>query len=352
MTKVNASYKRHLIQTKEHVRSALERLDELASDAILFLVNDKNQLIGSFTDGDIRRGLIGGLTLESPLTDFIQKNPKYFRDGSFDLQLIKSLRENNFKIVPVVNDDDVVIEVVNFTKQKSNLPLDAIIMAGGVGSRLKPLTDNTPKPLLRVGKKPIVEYNIDQLQRYGIKNVCFSIKYLGNQIIDYFKDGSERSMNITYVTEDKPLGTIGAVSKVDDFRNDHLIVMNSDILTNINFEDMFEAMLRTSADMVVATVPYEVKIPYGVIEINNEEIIGLREKPTYTYYSNAGIYILKKSMINHIPLNEHFNATDLIELLFNGKGKVVHFPIKDYWLDIGKPHDFEKAQKDILHLKF
>jgi dTDP-glucose pyrophosphorylase len=347
---MQASVSRHLLDQNTSVREALRRLEVLAKDAVLFLVDGDNRLIASLTDGDVRRGLISGLDMESSLMAFTQKEPKAFIRGQYDLAQVRDWRKQNFRVVPVVDEHKQIVDVVNFRTQRSYLPLDAVIMAGGIGSRLRPLTDNTPKPMLPVGDKPIIEHNIDRLRAYGIKHLTLSIKYLGQQLIDYFGDGSQKGMDIKYVTEDEPRGTIGAVSEVKDVYNDYILVMNSDLLTTIDFEGMFTELLEKEADMVVATVPYEVQIPYGVIETEGDLIKSLREKPTYTYYSNAGIYLIRKEHLAKIPSAGRFGAPDLMEALYTTGHRVVHFPIFDYWLDVGKHADYEKAQRDVLKL--
>jgi NDP-sugar pyrophosphorylase family protein len=263
----------------------------------------------------------------------------------------KRIKENGIKIVPVLDTNGKLVKVLNFELIKALLPIDAVIMAGGKGTRLMPLTENTPKPMLRIGDKPIIEYNIDHLKKYGIFNQHLSIKYLGDQLINYFKDGSSKDLKIFYINEDKPLGTIGAVSKINNFENDYILVMNSDILTDIDYSDLFNKMIQEDADMVVSTTSYDVKVPYGILETNGIEITNLVEKPTYTYHSNAGIYLIKREHLRLIPKNTHFNATELMLELIEQNYKVVHFPIPGYWLDIGKHIDFEKAQEDIKHLK-
>ena len=225
-------------------------------------------------------------------------------------------------------------------------------MAGGKGTRLKPLTIDTPKPLLKIADKPIIEYNIDRLNEFGVKNLHISVKYLGEQLEDFFKDGSSKNMKINYLWEDEPLGTIGAAHKIKDLKHDFLLVMNSDLLTNIDFEDMFKVFLKSESEMIVATIPYQVNVPYAVLETNDDSVTSLKEKPTYTYYSNAGIYILNKSALKHIPKEKLYNATDLIEDIIKSKGKITHYPIIGYWLDIGQHHDFEKAKKDINHINW
>ena len=348
---MQSSISRHLIHYEVSTRQALRQLDNLAADAVLFLVDEENRLKASLTDGDIRRGLINGLDLNTPLIEFSQQTSKMFVRGQYDLRKMKDWREQNYRIIPVVKEGNEVVDIVNFRTQRSYLPLDAVIMAGGLGSRLRPLTDKVPKPLLPVGDKPIVEHNIDRLRSFGVKHLTLSIKYLGQQLIDYFGDGADKGMEIRYVTEDEPRGTIGAVSEVKHIYNDYVLVMNSDLLTNINLEDMFADMIEKKADMVVATVPYEVKIPYGVIETEGDLIKSLREKPTYTYYSNAGIYIVRREHLSKIPTSGRFGAPDLMEALYSTGHRVTHFPIFDYWLDVGKHADYEKAQKDIKRLK-
>ncbi len=345
-------FRNHIFREALSVREVLSRLDKLASNAILFLVDDTNKLIGSITDGDIRRGIIKGFSLEDDIKNFIQPNPKFFKRNEYDFNQMVLWKEMDYKIIPILDENSRVIDIANFKTQNSYLPIDGVIMAGGKGTRLRPLTLDTPKPLLKIGDKPIIEYNLDRLKSFGVKNQTISIKYLGQQIVDYFGDGSEKGININYVKEDIPLGTIGAVGLIEQFYNDYVLVMNSDILTNIDFEDMFKYMMNSGAEMIVATTPYEVQIPYGVIETNGDQIIDLKEKPTYTYYSNAGIYIFKRTFIDLIPVDKHFNATDLMEVLYSSGKKVVHYPITGYWLDIGKPHDFEKAQMDIKHIQF
>ena len=345
-------YHKHLAHIDTSIRQALEILDKLASDAILFLVDDENKLLGSLTDGDLRRGFIKGLAFEDHLSKFIQPNPKFIQQGKYNLKEIIALRDKFFTIFPVVDAEMKIINVVNFRHQKSYLPVDALIMAGGRGERLKPLTDNTPKPLLKVGDKPIIEHNIDRLNTFGIDDIWISVRYLGEQLVDYFKDGSEKALRINYVWEENALGTAGALALIDDFIHDHVLMMNSDLLTNIDFEDLFLFFEEHEADLAVACIPYQVNVPYAVMETNGKKVTGFKEKPTYTHYSNAGIYLMKKELINKVPKNETFNATDLMEKLIQEGKKVVAYPLVGYWLDIGKHEDYEKAQQDIKQLKF
>jgi NDP-sugar pyrophosphorylase family protein len=205
--------------------------------------------------------------------------------------------------------------------------------------------------LLKVGNKPIIEYNVDRLSKFGVHFINISIKYLGQQLIDYFGNGSDQGLEICYVKEDEPLGTIGALAQVPSIHNDYVLVMNSDLLTDIDYEDFYLDFINKDADMAIATIPYNVKIPYAVLELDDDRITSFREKPTYTYYSNGGIYIMKREIAEMVPKDSFYNATDLMEELIKQGKKVVQYPILGYWLDIGKPNDFEKAQDDIKHLK-
>lgn len=335
-----------IIQKQDTLERALIKLD--ASPQIqTLLIEEDDKIIGSLTDGDIRRGLIKGLDKTNLVQDFMNTAFTFLSAGIYEPEKIATIQKLQLKIVPELNSNGSLKRIVNFKKIKTILPIDAVIMAGGKGTRLMPLTENTPKPMLKIGEKPIMEYNVELLQKYGVTHLNVSVKYLAAQIESYFGKGFDRDMQISYVSESKPLGTIGAVKQVPIFHNDYILVMNSDLLTNINLELMFKELVENDADMICATTDYKVQIPYGVIEANGNKISALKEKPTYTYYSNAGIYIFKKSVVDLIPAETFFNATDLLETLINDNKKVLHFPIKNYWLDIGKHVDFEKAQNDI-----
>ena len=347
------NYTQHLIQNTSSIKEALIKLNVLAKDAILFVIDDLGKLQGSLTDGDIRRGLLNGIQINEIVTKILQTNPKFILKSNYDLQEIIDLRSENYKVFPVLDDDEIIINVVNFRLIKSYLPLDAILMAGGKGTRLRPLTNDLPKPLLLVGDKTIMEHNVDRLAKFGIDNFWFSVNYLGNKIEDFFGSGKEKNLSFNYVWEDTPLGTIGAVSKIDDLKHDDVLVTNSDILTNLDYEQFYLDFKNSNADLAIASIPYTVNVPYAVLE-NDEDgtITGFKEKPTYTYYSNGGIYLMKKSVLSLVPKNSFYNATDLIEKLLSINKKVVSFNLECYWLDVGKHEDYKKAQIDIKKIKF
>jgi len=346
------NYKEHLIFIECTIKNALEKLNLLAKDAILFVVNSNDKLIGSITDGDIRRGLIKGVSINDPLTDILKPNPKFIKKGESNINKLISYREENFKIIPVIDKDHKIVNIINFRLFKSYLPVDAIIMAGGIGSRLKPLTNNIPKPLLKVGDNAIIEHNVERLALFGIENYWISINYLGEQIEEFFGNGKSKNINIKYLRENKPLGTIGSVSKIKKFKHDYILITNSDILTNLDYENFYLDFIYNNADFSIVSIPYKVNIPYAVLENNKGLVNNLKEKPTYTYYSNGGIYLMKKKILDFIPKNEFYNATDLIELLIKKNKKVISYPVSGYWLDIGRHEDYQKAQTDIKKIKF
>ena len=342
-----------IVSVRSSLLDVLKIIDETSSIQTVFVLDDENKVLGTITDGDIRRSFIKGLTLENPLIDFVYKNFCYLESNKKDFEKLKEFRDEQIKAVPIISETGEILEIIDFTVMKSLLPIDAVIMAGGLGSRLKPFTDNTPKPLIKVGNKEIISYNFDRLYQYGIFNQFISVNYLGNQIEDFCIDYNDK-INFQIIKEDQFLGTAGSLSLIDDFYNDTILLMNSDLLKNINYEDFYRSFKENNADIMVASIPYDVSLPYAVFETqnNNRHIKSFKEKPKYTHYANAGIYLMKKSVLRHVPKKEFYNATDLMNAVINENGKLIHFPITGYWLDIGKHDDLKKAQRDISHIDF
>jgi dTDP-glucose pyrophosphorylase len=347
-------FQNHIIRENFTLKNALEHINSLSSlDSLtLFIVDASKKLIGTLTDGDIRRSLVDNALLNDLVGVSMNTHFKYILQSNNNIEYISEAKLEGIGLMPIVNENFQILKIVDLNKIKSLLPIEAVIMAGGEGKRLKPLTLKVPKPLLKIGDKPILEYNVDLLNSYGVEKITISINYLGDQIKTYFSDGAAKELKIDYIEEKLFLGTIGSVSLVEDFIKDYFLVMNSDLLTNIDLEDFYLQVLKTNALMGVATIPYKVNLPYGVIESEDNFVTSLKEKPTYTYYSNAGIYIIHKSLKKDIPYNTFFNATDLIDLCLYKKIKVLNYPVLSYWLDIGKHEDYSKAQEDIKHLKF
>lgn len=342
----------HILSSKATIRHALQIIDEQGLIAnVLFVVDEDDVLIGSITEGDIRRGLLKGETLESFIIKVINKKFK-FLTYPIETSQVKQFKEKNISFVPVLSNSKEILEILDINKYKPSIPVDAVIMAGGKGQRLMPLTKDVPKPLLKIGDKPIIEHNIDRLSKFGIQNIYISVNYLGDQLKQYFKDGQQKNLNIKYLTEHEFFGTIASVKLTEEYKHETLLIMNSDLLTNIDFFDFYQSFVAEGADMAIASTSYHVDIPYAVMEINgSSQISSLKEKPRYTYYSNAGIYLIKKELLDLIPNGVFYNVTDLIERILELNKKVVSFPILGYWLDIGKHEDFKKAQEDIKHLQ-
>lgn len=234
---------------------------------------------------------------------------------------------------------------------QSTLPFEAIVMAGGRGQRLSPLTDDCPKPLLKVGGRPIVEYSIRRLINAGVKDVTFCVNYLGEMIQDHFRDGKDLEANISYIFEPSPLGTIGGVVLKEDFIFEDILVINGDLLTTINFERFYAFYLEQDADLAIATIPYRINLPYGILDKDGEhEVRSIKEKPSYTHYINTGIYLMRKEMLDYIPRDKAYDAVELIDAAMENNAKVAAFTLLDYWIDIGQIDDYYKAQEDIQFL--
>ena len=342
---------KYYIQISSSIREALRMLNSLSGDSQVLLVLDEyERLVGTLTDGDIRRGLISGHDISERISSIVHKDCSYIRQGDDIIVQIHSLRERNIKLVPVVDADGKVVDVINLNHQRSCLPIDAVIMAGGKGERLRPLTETTPKPLLKVGDKAIIDYNVDRLISYGVKHISVTVNYLKEQIEEHFamlRDG----VKIDTVTEPNYLGTIGSVQFVNMFYNDTVLVMNSDLFTNIDYEDFYLHFKDNNADMSIAAVPYSVSVPYGILDLEDRNVKGILEKPTYNYYANAGIYLIKREMLKLIPENTFFNATDLLNLLVEKNKKVVRYPLNGTWIDIGNYQEYHRAKELLKHIK-
>lgn len=342
-----------LINETKTILEALQQLNVIrnVSRLILFVVQDDKRVIGSLTDGDIRRSLIANGDISMTVREVCNKNFIFEYDLPGYLELRK-YRKLDIKILPLVDSEKRIQRIIDLEKTSAILPVECMIMAGGRGKRLSPLTDTIPKPMLPLGEKPIIEHNIDRLISFGIKKIYISVKYLGDQIEEYFGDGSEKGIAIEYIWEDQPLGTAGALSLVNNFESKHILLMNSDLFTNIDFEDMYLEILKTKADMVVASTEYKIDVPYAVFETDKNKVKKFKEKPSFVYHSNAGIYLFKKELVEKIPKNEYYDITDLMQNLVENGGELVHSPIIGYWIDIGKPVDYEQAKEFIKHSQF
>ncbi|MCO5949292.1 nucleotidyltransferase family protein [Mucilaginibacter flavidus] len=348
-------YQEHIIQKYNQARVALKALDELPlyASRTIFIIDESDKMAGTVSDGDIRRGLLNGLEISQPIELFMNTQFKFLYEGGDNVDLIKAYRKADIHLIPVLDHSFHLVQILDLKKTKTILPIAALIVAGGRGERLKPFTDLIPKPMLTVGDKSILEHNIDRLISYGISEFYISVKYLKEQIMDYFGDGSAKSVHIHYIEEEEPLGTLGALSLIDNVGQEDILVMNSDLLTNIDFEDFYNFYKKEDATMALASIPYIVNVPYAVLETKELEVVSFAEKPTYTYYSNGGIYLLKFELKRYMQKGVFYNATDLMDkIILEDKFNLMHYPLLGYWLDIGKHQDYIKAQEDIKHIRF
>jgi len=343
-------FSKYLISNTASIKEALVALNNLSNEVLTLFVVDSNQIMqGTLTDGDIRRKLIKGYNLSDIIKDVMNKSFHYIRNDDLDVLKIKRLKNRGISLIPVLDENNKISDVFNLKNRNSILPIDAVLMAGGKGERLRPLTEATPKPLLQVGDKCIIDHNIDSLIDYGVSNISVTVNYLKEQIINHFQE-SRDGITIKCISEPCFLGTMGSIKFVESFHNDYILVMNSDLFTNINYEDLFLHFLENDADMSVVAVPYTISIPYGIFDLDGRNIKGIKEKPVFNYYANAGIYLLKKKFLDYIPDNELFNATDLIDKLVEKNHNVIRFPLTGYWIDIGKHEEYKKAQELVKHL--
>ncbi len=325
---------------------------------IALVVDAKRHLLGVITDGDIRRAILAGLDLTvlvQVLLDRKKRVPKPITASITTPQhdLIKLFQETHVSHIPLLDDQERVAGVVGLDDLLPDvaLPLQAVVMAGGYGSRLSPLTETLPKPMLPVGDRPLMELIIQQLRRAGIRHVNISTHYMSEKIIEYFGDGHDFGVELNYVTENRPLGTVGALGLMAP-PQEPLLVINGDILTQVDFRAMLAYHQEHQAAMTIGTRKYDLNVPYGVIESDGAFVRGLVEKPTLKFFVNAGIYLLEPSIHQYIPNNQRFDMTDLIQRLLDEGQPVVSFPILEYWLDIGHHADYTQAQEDMKNGSF
>ncbi|WP_457749357.1 nucleotidyltransferase family protein [Sulfurimonas sp.] len=341
------NYKNILLQPTSSIKEALSVIDKGAL-RIAIILDAQNKVIGTLSDGDIRRGLLNGLTLDSSIENIYFQDPVVANvNDPKELIVQKAVRKQVYQI-PIVDDDGRLVKIEELSKllkteAKTNR---VILMAGGLGTRLHPLTQDTPKPLLKVGNKPILETIIENFAKYGFVNITISVNYKAEMIKEYFGDGSSLGVNIDYIQESKRLGTAGALSLIKERPQEPFFVMNADLLTNVNFEHLlgFHMMEHSVATMCVRE--YDYQVPYGVIETDGSKILSIKEKPVHKFFVNAGIYMLSPQTFEYIPKNEFYDMPTLFEDIIKNDLKSISFPIHEYWLDIGRMSDFEQAQNE------
>jgi dTDP-glucose pyrophosphorylase len=341
------NYKNIALKKTSTIKEAFKVIDSGAM-SIALVINDDGTLFGTLTDGDIRRGLLGDLKLTDTIQSIVHKNPTVCHIEDTKEKILEIAIAKKLYQVPIVDSKGklVGIEEVDELLKPKNKANKVILMVGGLGTRLRPLTEDTPKPMLKVGNRPILETIILNFKKYGFTNIILSVSYKSEIIEDYFGDGSKFGVNIEYIHEDKRMGTAGALSLLNQDLSEPFFVMNGDILTNINFSHLLDFHSFESSKATMCVREYDFQVPYGVIKVDNQEITSIVEKPTHKFFVNAGIYILSPETLNNIPNNTFYDMPTLFESLIEKKQKVLSFAISEYWLDIGRLSDFEQAQSE------
>ena len=337
-------WKQILITQDVTIHNTLQIIDSSAMQ-IALVVDEKNRLLGTVTDGDIRRGILKGIRLEDPVREIMNPHPtvaKSYERRDIVLAVMKLKRLNH---IPVIDDGGRVINVETLqdliqADVKENI---VVLMAGGLGTRLRPLTDDCPKPLLKVGGKPVLETILENFMEYGFRRFYLSVNYRADMIKEYFGDGNRWGIEIDYIYEDKQLGTAGALSLLPEKPKQPLLVMNGDLLTKINFQQLIDFHSVHQAQATMCVREYHFQVPYGVVRMNQHRLMGIEEKPVQRFFVNAGIYVLEPKMLELIPNNEFFDMPNLFKKIIDNGGETTAFPIREYWMDIGQLNDYERA---------
>lgn len=336
-----------LILPTYSIKEAMEVLNN-TSKQILLIVDGDKRLVGTLTDGDIRRALLSGLNLSSHIESVMNKNPLVGKVADSRNLQIKLLKKHHLKSLPIVDEQNRLVDILFLediiVEQRST---KVVLMAGGLGMRLRPLTEHTPKPMLKVGKYPILETILRRFKKQGFENFTIAVNYKKEVIQNYFQDGQMLDVTIDYLHENKCLGTAGALSLLSEAPGNPIIVMNGDLLTNLSFNELLENHITSGAVATVCVRKHQYQVPYGVINEKEACLTSIVEKPTYEYLTNAGIYVLNPIVLNMVPKNEFYDMPDLLNTLLEKQLTVNVKAIEDYWLDIGQIDDFNKANLDM-----
>jgi dTDP-glucose pyrophosphorylase len=330
------------------VREALETITKNSRQAVM-VVDADGRLVGLVTDGDIRRGLLRGVAVDGRVADLMNRQPVTTPAGTARADALSLLQQRSLRHLPVVDAAGRLVDVMLFEDLLRPVPIPnaAVVMAGGDGRRMRALSDEVPKPLLRVGGKPLLEILIERLGAAGISQFFVTVRYKSEMIEAHFGDGSRLGVRIRYVRENAPLGTAGALTQLPEPLTVPFFLVNGDILTRCDFLGMLDFHRRCRADLTVGAVPHTVEVPYGVLRVDGEQLTAIEEKPRLDFLINAGVYVVEPTVVPRIPRERAFDATELVPLLKRSGGTVVAFPIREYWLDVGRDGDFHRANRDV-----
>ncbi len=329
------------------IREAMQRIEACRRRVALVTASD-GRLQGVVTDGDIRRGILDGMSLERPVTEVMNGDPVVAREGSDAEHVAQLMRDNPIHNVPIVDAKGRVVrlETVDDIVVPEERSAPVVVMAGGLGTRLRPITDGQPKPLVEVEDGPILETLIKRLSAQGFRHVYLSVNYEAEMIEEYFGDGSEWGLQVEYLREEKRLGTAGPLGLLPERPSEPILVVNGDLLTTLNFGQLMDFHDEKSPIATMGVRRYRTEIPYGVAEVDGHRITGLEEKPTEEYFVNAGIYVLEPEALGRIPDNTFFDMPELFQLLLEEKRPVTAYPIEEYWRDIARQEDLQRAKDE------
>ncbi len=337
------------------IRQAIDCIERSVAK-IALVVDDEKRLLDTITDGDIRRAILSGIDLDDHVANLRGRkgqNSRYRQSitapkGTKKSVLLSLMKRSDIRHIPLVDAQQSVVGLVTLREliADDTLPIQAVVMAGGSGTRLRPLTENLPKPMVPVGGRPMLERIIEQLRDAGVSRVMVTTHYKGELISNHFGDGKGFGVNISYVEEDKPMGTAGGLSQLEP-SDEPILVINGDILTRVDFRAMLDFHVEHEAEMSVAVRRHETQVPYGVIETEDARITQVVEKPIVNHFINAGIYLLNPAVFKMIPENDSYDMPELINSLINDGRTVISFPVREYWLDIGQHKDYMRAEEDV-----
>lgn len=337
-----------LIHTDCTIREVLEKLN-VGGKGIVLVVDNNQRLVGTITDGDIRRAILKGASIDDEINGVVHRNPIYVEEG-IDRERVKDIFiRRAVKQIPVVDKDGVVVDLVGINdilipEGKEN---PVIIMAGGLGTRLKDLTKEIPKPMLKVGQDPILYHIINNFKQYGYNKILVTVNYKAKIIENYFQDGYAYGVKISYIREKERLGTAGGIKLAEEHLDKPFFVTNGDIFTNLNVDNMMKYHIDNKFDMTISVRKYAQKIPYGVIETKDNMVKNINEKPETKYLINGGIYCLNPNIVKLIPKDKYYEITDLINSCIQRGLKIGYYENKEYWMDIGRIEDYYKVNDDI-----
>lgn len=312
------------------------------------VIDSQKKLLGTVTDGDIRRGILNGYSLNTEIQSVMNKEPVYEIMGQEASYYQMAMEQKKLKQLPIIDSQGRIIDIL-FAQSQGGVPQKentVILMAGGLGTRLRPLTNHIPKPMLQIGNKPILEIIMESFKNHGFSNFIFTVNYKKDIIKDYFQDGSNFGVSISYIDEDKRMGTAGALSLLEEKPKHPFFVMNGDLLTKVNFEQLLDFHQETDSLATMCVREYEYQIPFGVVETENHRFLSIQEKPLHRSFVNAGIYVLNPEAIEYIPPNVFFDMPELFDKLNKEGQSLSAFPLREYWMDIGRLDDYEKANGD------